>query len=170
MTSPFYEVDWSDPDNLVERIDWVMDRILQSIEERFEFYGIELPELRYKHMGEITHDCEQVTVSLVQVYLGPPGDQAVGPQPCDGPRSGVFQIEVVRCYKDGSSKNLKAARSTAVDPNVANEYSKERARDLWALLDSAKFLPEYNAVIADAALTDPEGQFQAAMLNLTVQL
>lgn len=170
MTSSIPEPDWSDPDIIVGRIDWVMDRILQSVEERFEFYGIELPSLRYKHMGEITHDCEQVTVALVQVYLGPPGDQAVGPQPCDGPRSGVFQVEVTRCYNDGSSKNLKAARSTAVDPAIVNEYSASRAKDLWILLDSSKFLPDYHAVIADAALTDPQGQFQSAILNLTVQL
>ncbi len=170
MTDVFPERDLNDPQVRVNTIDWVMDRILQSVEETFESYGIDLPDLRYKNMGATTHDCEQVTVSLVQAYVGPPGDQAVGPQPCHGPRTGVFQVEIVRCYRDGSEKNLKARSSTAPNPAVANEYSAERTRDMWALLDAAGFMPDYNGVIADTALTDAEGGFQAVILNLTVQL
>lgn len=162
--------DLNDPQTRISRIDWVMDRILQSVEETFQSYGISLPELRYKNLGETTHDCEQLTVSLIQAYIGPPGDQADGPQPCMGPRSAVFQVELVRCFVDGSEKNLKTNRSTAVDPVVASSYSLERCQDIWALLDSVANIPDYNAVIADAAVTDPSGKFQAVVMNLTVQI
>ena len=170
MSEPFPEPNWDDPLVRVTRIDWVFDRILQSVEETFAGYGIELPTLRYKTLGAVVHDCEQVTVSLIQAYIGPPGDQAAGPQPCHGPRTGVFQVEIVRCVTDGSSQNLKQRSSTAPDPEAANEYAASRALDLWALLDVPDFMPDYNGVIADVSVTDEEGKFQAAVLNLVVQI
>lgn len=161
------------PENDVEPIDkigWVMGNIMKAVEEKFELYGIELPELRYLTMATPVHDCAQVTVTLIQAYVGPPGDQAAGPQPCGGPRTGVFQVEVVRCFEDGSTTNLKRAQSTAVDPDVITTYALERARDVWTLLDAAGEIPDYNAVIADASLSEPLGKFQAAVLNLVVQI
>lgn len=170
MADDPYELDWDDPQIRKTRIGWIFDRIIQSVEETFQSYGIDLPTLRYSTMGNPVHDCEQLTVSLIQAYVGAPGDQAQGPQQCQGPRSAVFQVELVRCFEDGSSKNLRADKSTAPKPEVINSYTQERAIDLWALLDSSEVLPDYNGVIADVAMGDPEGGYQAAILNLVIQI
>ena len=162
--------DWEQPDNRKTKISWLMDAILLGIEDAFGYYDIELPTLRYKTLGGTVHDCEQVTVSLTQAYIGPPGDQASGPMPCNGPRTGIFQIQVVRCFKDGSSKNIRAGNSTAPDPVVIGEYASQRAEDLWALLDVPGFVPDYNFAIGDVSVTDPEGGYQAAQMTLIIQI
>lgn len=162
--------DWSNPDLRKTKVAWVMDAILQGIEEAFGYYDIELPSLRYKTLGGVVHDCEQVTVSLIQAYLGPPGDQASGPQPCFGPRTGVFQIELVRCFDDGSTTNVRSGKGTAPDATTISSYADSRAEDIWAFLDVPQFVPDYNAAIADVSVTDPQGKFQAVVMNLVIQI
>lgn len=155
----------------IDKTAWVMDSIMNAVEEIFAGYGIDLPELKYLTFATPSHDCEQVTVTMIQGYLGPPGDQAAGPQPCSGPRSGIFQVEIVRCIKDGVSKNLRArGGSTAPDASVISEYARERSRDMWALLEVPNKLADYNGSIADVSVTEPQGQYQAAVLNLVVQI
>jgi hypothetical protein len=150
-----------------------MHSILYSVEQTFDTYGIELPPLRYLTLGNLpSHDCEQVTVSFLQSYLGSPGIQEEGPQRCDGPRSGVFHVEVVRCVPQAIEGYLGrggSTGSTGPDPDEMYAYTKSRGRDLWALLDSAGGLDQYNMAIADASVSEPNTH-QAAVLNLVVQL
>lgn len=155
----------------IDKTAWLMDFIMNSVEETFAGYGIDLPELRYLTFGTPVHDCEQVTVSMIQAYLGPPGDQAAGPQPCSGPRSGIFQVEVVRCITDGVELNLRARKgSTAPDVDKISEYARLRARDTWALLEVPNHFNDYNGAIADVTVTEPQGKYQAVVLNLVVQI
>jgi hypothetical protein len=158
----------------IDKIGWVMHSILYAVEQTFDGHGIELPSLRYlTYNSTPAHDCEQVTVSFLQGYLGPPGDQSEGPQQCNGPRSGVFHVEVVRCVPQAVQGYLgrgKASGSTAPDVGKMYEYSMNRGKDLWALLDSTGMLSDYNGAIADVSISDPQGEYQAAVLNLVVQL
>lgn len=153
-----------------EKLGWVMDSILAAVVEEFEFNDESLPDLRYITFGpDVPHDCEQLTVTMVQTYLGPPGDQAVGPQRCDGPRTGVFQVELVRCYKDGSSKNKRTNPTTTPDPIVMSEYTRERSVDVWLMLNSIERLADYNGAIADVSIGVPS-DYQGVIMNLVVQI
>lgn len=155
----------------IDKTAWVMDSIMNAVIEVFEFYDIALPPLKYLTVGQPVHDCEQVTVTILQGYLGSPGLQSEDPQPCDGPRSGVFQVEIVRCVDDGSVTNLRQRNgSTAPDAEKISEYTRSRTRDLWALLEVPQRLNDYNQAIADAAITEMQGKFQAVVLNLVVQI
>lgn len=155
----------------IDKTAWVMDSIMNAVEEVFDGYGIDLPTLRYLTFAQPAHDCEQVTVTMIQAYLGTPGEQAENPQPCAGPRTGVFQVEIVRCIDDGVVQNLRQkAGSTAPDPDKISEYARLRTRDAWALLNVPNHLPDYNQAIADVAVTEAQGKFQAVILNLVVQI
>lgn len=155
----------------IDKTAWLMDTIMNCVEETFAGYGIELPALRYLTFATPSHDCEQVTVSMIQAYLGPPGDQAAGPQPCSGPRSGIFQVEIVRCITDGVEKNLRARNgSTAPDVDKISAYARLRTKDAWALLEVPNHFSDYNGAIADVSVTEPQGKFQAVVLNLVVQI
>ena len=156
----------------IDKTAWVMDSIMNAIIEVFDFYDIELPALKYLTVGEPVHDCEQVTVTILQGYLGSPGLQSEDPQPCNGPRSGVFQVEIVRCVDDGSVTNLRqrSGGTTAPDPEKISEYTRSRTRDLWALLEVPQHLNDYNQAIADAGITEMRGKYQAVVLNLVVQI
>ena len=57
-----------------------MQRIVDTAVEIFTEYGVDLPSKRYWTAGTAVIDCEQLVVSLVQLYLGAPGDQADAPQ------------------------------------------------------------------------------------------
>lgn len=162
------------PDQLtvppVDRTAWVMDSIMNSVEESFEVHGIDLPPLRYLTFAQPAHDCEQVTVTMIQMYLGTPGEQAENPQPCNGATTGVFQVEVVRCVDDGVTQNLRRGGSTAPDSETISEYARLRTRDAWALLKVPQHLADYNQAIADVAVTEAQGKYQAVILNLVVQI
>lgn len=156
---------------LIDKTAWVMDSILNAVELSFQDSGIELPELRYLTFAAPVHDCEQVTVTMIQSYLGGPGDQAAVPQPCSGVRSGVFQVELVRCVDDGTTQNLRQrGSSTAPDPEIISEYARSRTRDAWALLAVPSYLGPYNQAIADVSVTEMQGKYQGVVLNLVVQI
>lgn len=157
----------------IDHVWWVMHSILYAVEQTFDGHGIELPALRYLTLGNLpVHDCEQVTVSFLQGYLGSPGIQEEGPQRCDGPRSGVFHVEIVRCVPQAVQGYLgRGGTNSGTGPNVEEmyEYTKSRGRDLWALLDSSGMIGDYNTAIADASVSEPNTH-QAAVLNLVVAL
>lgn len=155
----------------IDKTAWLMDSIMNAVEEVFQIHGIDLPELKYLTFAQPAHDCEQVTVTMIQGYLGVPGEQADDPQPCNGPRTGVFQVEVVRCVDDGVLTNLRQrGGNTAPDPQAISAYARSRARDIWALLQVAEHLSHYNQAISDVSVTEMSGKYQAAVLNLIVQI
>ncbi len=84
--------------DLTELID-AASRILVAIENTFNTNSIELPERRYITIGgpgTVAYDCAQLTVSWEQTYSGLPGQQLQTLSNCDGPRSGIFLVELVR--------------------------------------------------------------------------
>jgi hypothetical protein len=151
---------------LKDAISYNMDKALQAAVDSLTAAGQDVPDRRYKTFGQTVWDCEQLTITMIQAYLGDPGDQAVGPQMCDGPRSGVFQMELVRCVPSGYNAKTK----TAPNPEQFNEKTEGWARDAWALLDVPRYLADYHTAIADVSITEPQGGFLAIVLNLVVQL
>jgi hypothetical protein len=155
----------------IDKTGWLMGSILNAVEEVFALYDIDLPTLKYLTFAQPSHDCEQVTVTMIQAYIGPAGEQADNPQPCTNPRTGVFQVEIVRCIDDGVQTNLRQrGGSTAPDATIISDYARDRAKDAWALLQVPQHLFDYNQAIVDVAVTEPQGKFQAVVLNIIVQI
>lgn len=147
-----------------EIIGAVMEHIRLKINAVFEQADVSLPDRQYLTVGAEAHDCEQLTVSFRQMYLGGPGDQAETPQKCNSPRSIVLTIQLVRKVAMPPS-----ARNTTPAASAINDVTLGRVTDAWLLMDAAQTAPDdYLGMLADVAITDPSGEYQAIVLNMTV--
>lgn len=155
--------------SIANMLDVILDRIVGG----FESYGVGLPERRYWLIGQPVHDCEQVTVSFTQAYIGPPGDQASEPQNCNQPRTAQLSIEVVRCVPTFNSTKNRIPEASKIQ-----ESAKKQVVDAWVLLDIASSLDTWDndlpgrglGVIATVEVGQASGGFQATVLQLTVAI
>ena len=75
-------IDISTVDSRALHLKDFLDAVLAKVVATYEEYNIDLPSRRFWLMGEPAIDCEQLSVSFIQMYLGLPGDQASQPQRC----------------------------------------------------------------------------------------
>lgn len=148
----------------------LMQDVLRAVESTYASANVPLPERRYWLMEAPAVDCEQVTVSFIQAYIGPPGDQASLPQPCDAIKTAVLQIQVHRCIPTANAKGKTPS------PEAIIVASERLAIDAYLLLDSASALEMWDpigpglGVIATVEVTEPQGGFQGVILNLTLAI
>ena len=137
--------------------------VLESVISVFEQFGVGLPERRYVTVGQTVHDCEQVTVSFQQLYLGPPGDQAQTPQKCTAPRTAFLNVEIVRslALPGRTGKPSADAMQTNAETKLVDAYLLLKAGadavDQWGI-----------GVIADVTVGEASGDRQAVILNVTL--
>lgn len=149
-----------------DRIFNLGQHVLEVINSVFEQASVKLPSKQYVAIGPTAHDCEQVTVGFEQIYLGPPGLQAEEPQQCNVPRSVVWRCEVVR-----QVPVVSGGRAESPSAKRMNEYAKEQLRDMYLLLEAGAYSDEdWLGVITDGAVTQAQGGYQAAILNLVMGL
>lgn len=162
-----------DPDRALEVRSLVnmLDEILKRVGAAFDQAGVPLPERRYWTLSQPAADCEQVTVSFVQAYLGPPGDEAMRPQNCNSPRSAAVDVQIVRCIPTVGS------RGRAPEPKAIQSASEQLAVDAYLLLDIAADLDTWDpvgapgiGVIATLDANEPQGGFQGVTLHLTAAI
>lgn len=162
-----------DPERAVEirSLVTLLDGVLERVVAGFEQSGVKLPERRYWTLSQPAADCEQLVVSFIQAYYGPPGDEASSPQRCDGPRSAAVDIQLIRCIP------TVGARGRAPSAAQIQESSEQLAIDAWLLLDIAGSLDMWDAplpgglgVIATVDAGEPQGGFQSVTLHLTTAI
>lgn len=165
MTIPLNEIEGSDPNSLVNLLDTVLERIVSAYEQA----GIELPERRYWTLETPAADCEQLVVSLVQVYNGAPGQEATEPSFCNSPRSATLNIQILRCIP------AVRGRNTTPTAESIQEASRPMAIDAWMLLDMASSLDTWDpfggpglGVIATVNAGQAQGGFQGPTMVLTL--
>lgn len=160
MTVPISELDPNaDPRSLVA----VLDHVLDVIVARYEQAGVELPERRYWTLGTPAADCEQLVVSFALLYIGPPGDQAALPQPCNSPRSATLSIQVLRCIPTTGPRNSPPSAASI------QSASEAMAVDSWLLLDSADDCDSWGlGVIATCTAGEAQGGYQGATMTITL--
>lgn len=141
----------------------LMQHVLDSIVSVYDQAGVTLPGRRYWTMGTPAADDEQLTVSLAQLIVGPPGDSGAVPQRCEGPRSATVQVQILRCIPTTGVRN---ATPSAAAIQAASEAM---AVDAWLLLDSATAIDAWGlGVIATVSAGEAQGGFQGPMLTLTL--
>jgi len=143
---------------------------LDALVAVYQAYNVPLPERRYWSMGDVAIDCEQATVSFVNLYPGMPGDQAATPQRCNVPRTMVVTIQICRptavLRNSGAAPSAEAIQTAAEWPAV----------DAWVLADSLEQFDTWGGngfgpgpgVIATIDSMAPEGGFQATRMQLSV--
>ena len=146
----------------------MMDGLLERVESVFQSYNVTLPSRRYWIMGTPALDCEQVVVSFIQMYLGPPGDEASTPQRCTVPRSAVVSISISRQVPVVGQNG----RPPAADK--IEEASYISAIDAWVLMESVREFDMWDdsgyglGVIATVESSGPEGGLQTVSMQLTL--
>jgi hypothetical protein len=146
----------------------MLDGVLYRVETTFQSYNVSLPSRRYWTMGLPAIDCEQLTVSLVQMYLGAPGAQVSSPQRCNVPRSATLNVSIAREVpvvgtngRPPSAEKIEQAGSLA-------------AIDAWVLMQSINQLDQWDetgygvGVIATLDTPEPEGGFQTVTMQITM--
>jgi hypothetical protein len=148
-----------------------MQAVLEQVVTSFASYNMPLPFRKYWTLGAPAVDCEQVVVSLIQMYVGAPGDEATSPRRCSDPRSATINVSV--------SRQVPTVGPSGKAPSAENieSYAEISAYDAWILLDSAAQLDTWEpsggygvGVIATVEVKEPEGGFQTVTLTLTAAI
>lgn len=146
----------------------MMQGVLERVQAVFQSYNVELPTRKYWTMGQPAVDCEQLVVSFVQMYLGPPGAQVGEPQRCNVPRSASLDITLSRATPIVGQNGRPPA------PEKIEEASTIMAYDSWVLMESLNQLDMWDetgygvGVIATLSAGSAEGGFQTTTLTITM--
>lgn len=150
--------------NLKLMLDGVMERVVSV----FQSYNVDLPGRRYWMVGMPAVDCEQVVVSFMQMFLGPPGGEVAQPYRCNAPRSATLAISI--------SREIPTVGQGGRPPTAdkIQQGSIRPAIDSWVLMSSLKEFDMWDdtgyglGVVATLDVGQPEGGFQTVTLNVTL--
>jgi len=148
-----------------------LGEVLSKVVTVYDSYNMPVPTRKYYTFGAPAVDCEQLVVSLIQMYIGTPGDEANEPRRCNDPRSATLLVSV--------SRAVPVAQANGNPPNSANIQSATEvsALDAWILMESVRdFDSSWSGlpsglglgVIATVDVDSPEGGFQTTRLTITM--
>jgi len=146
----------------------LMQNVLNAVIDTYTSYTMPLPGRRYWTLGTPSIDCEQVVVSMLQMYIGSPGDEATSPRRCNDPRSVTLLVQVSR------EVPTVGANGRAPSGDAIQDGSEISAYDAWILLDSSRLLDQWDpanfglGVIATVETSSPEGGFQTVSMTITM--
>ena len=146
----------------------LMQSVLNAVITTYTSYTMPLPGRRYYTLGSPAIDCEQVTVSMLQMYIGTPGDEATSPRRCNDPRSVTLLVQVSREVPTVGQNGRPPSGDSIQDGAEISAY------DAWILLDSARTLDQWDpanfglGVIATVEANSPEGGFQTVTMTITM--
>jgi len=146
----------------------LMQNVLNAVIDTYTSYTMPLPGRRYWTLGSPSVDCEQVVVSMLQMYIGSPGDEATAPRRCNDPRSVTLLVQVSR------EVPTVGANGRAPSGDAIQDGSEISAYDAWILLDSSRLLDRWDpasfglGVIATVETNAPEGGFQTVSMTITM--
>jgi hypothetical protein len=148
----------------------LLQEVLNRVITVYDSYDMPLPSRRYYTFGVPVVDCEQVVVSLIQMYVGAPGDEATEPRRCNDPRSAVLNISVSRAVPIAQPNGSAPLADDIQDANQVLAY------DAWILMESIQALDSWASVAGYPGLgviatvdADPaEGGFATTRMTITM--
>lgn len=163
-------VDITDVDDEALNIIELMNGVLQRVVNTFNSYNVPVPARQYWTVGQQAIDCEQLTVTLIQIYLGAPGDEASSPQRCNQPRTAVMTVSL--------SREIPVVGQNGRPPSAdkLEQAAQISAIDGYVLMQSLNLLDMWEeggfgvGVIATVDYPTPEGGFQTVNMQLTMAI
>jgi hypothetical protein len=146
----------------------MMDGVLERVEAVFQSYNVQLPNRRYWMIGMPAIDCEQVVVSFLQLYLGPPGAEVSQPQRCNVPKSATLAIHISREVATVGQNGRPPS------PEKIQQTSARSTIDSWVLMQTVREFDMWDGtgyglgIVATLDVSGPEGGFQTVTLNVTM--
>lgn len=162
-------VDVSGVSDDAKNLDLFLTEVLERVINVYESFNMPLPVRRYYTFGAPVVDCEQVVVSLAQIYLGTPGDEVSVPRRCNDPRTATLNISI--------SREIPIAQPNGNPPTPAAmlEANKVAAYDSWVLMESINNLDTWASpggyglgVIATLDYETPQGGYHTTVLTITM--
>jgi hypothetical protein len=167
MTTP---IDTTTVDESAKNLAVLMQNVLNAVIDTYTSYTMPLPGRRYWTLGSPSVDCEQVVISMLQMYIGSPGDEATVPRRCNDPRSVTLLVQVSREVPTVGANGRPPTGDAIQDGSEISAY------DAWILLDSARLLDQWDpatfglGVIATVETNAPEGGFQTVSMTITMSV
>ena len=156
-----------DAKNVANLLQEVLNRVITV----FDSFNMPLPSRRYYTFGMPAVDCEQIVVSLIQIYLGTPGDEIGVPRRCNDPRSATMEIGISRAVPI-TQQNGQAPLADDIQ-----DAAYVCALDAWVLAESINQLDSWNedgypglGVIATVNANAPEGGFTTTRMTITMAI
>jgi len=146
-----------------ERVDAMLTQVLDTVVNVYAPSDLDLPTLRYVCVGTPVVNCDQVTVSLRQLYRGIPGLQEEQPSNCMSPLTAVIEVQVVRC-----AKVVDARGNTLIEPMV--EASTIYMRDANMLMLIPSSFAAQATYYADITVAELQGQYWGPTMNLVIEV
>ena len=142
----------------------LMQSIVDSIVQTYQDANVDLPDRHVLTVGPAPHDCEQLNVSLEQLYIGGPGDEAEQPMRCEAPRTVTLTVHIVRCIPTPTS------RGQAITPEAMSVSTAKMGADFMLLMDGimASEPVDYLGALVDITAGAPSGGYQAVQANVVV--
>jgi len=147
---------------------YLLDGVLERAVSVFQSYNVPLPTRQYWTVGEQAIDCEQLVLTFIQMYLGPPGDQASTPQRCHVVRTAVMTLSLSRSIPTVGQNGRPPSGDTI------ESAAQIAAVDAWVLMQSVNLFDMWEeggfgvGVIATVDVPPPEGGFQTINMQLTM--
>jgi hypothetical protein len=164
-------VNVSGVDNGAKNLALFLQEILNRVITCYGSFDMPLPARRYWTFGAPAVDCEQLVVSMIQMYVGTPGDEANEPRRCNDPRSATLNIAVSRAVPISQQNGNPPSADDIQDAAVVSAY------DAWVLMESVNQLDVWGevgafglGVIATVDAEAPEGGFTTTRMTITLAI
>lgn len=147
----------------------LMETLLEVVVEEFTEYAVELPQRRYLTHGQTAADCDQLTVSLIQLYRGEPGVPENEPSNCHSRISAVIEVELLR-----KVPSIGGSRANMVKQEALDASGRVHVTDATLLLTSLCRLvpPRYffaqTGFFGDVTTGETQGDYSGPKLTITV--
>lgn len=152
-----------------KHLDEFLQELLNRVVSVYDSYNMPIPARRYYTFGPPAIDCEQLVVSVFQMYLGAPGDQATEPRRCHDPRTVTLNITVSRQVP------ISQPNGNPPTPQAISDATKVSAYDAWILMDSVNTLDVWGeggnyglGIISTIDFSPPEGGYQSVVMSVTM--
>lgn len=154
-------------------LDKTLKHIHETIRALFSSAGVTLPVRQYVTTGgdgTVAYDCEQLTVTVGQIYLGTPGEPSYQPTGCMLNMSGDFIIELVRCSPIPKESKRNPDKINLPTPAEMQQAALMFSIDAQLLLEAAYAVQSTQGVIASVEFAGANGAMQAVILRLSCSL
>lgn len=154
-------------------LDRKMKEIRSTIVSLFASAGVTLPVRQYTTTGgdaTVPYDCEQLTVTVGQIYLGMPGEPSFQPTGCMLNMSGDFIVELVRCAPIAAPSKRNPDKIVAPTVEEMQAATLIRAIDAQILLEAAYAVPSTQGVVASIEFAGANGAMQAVIMRLSCSI
>lgn len=151
-----------------------LEELIQVINAEFEQEQVALPTRQYIGVGgagDTAWDCEQLTVTVEQIYSGLPGQQSQEPVRCDMPHSGVIIVSLVRCIPGPTQAGRAAPQPPTAE--ALDAYGRQALVDAWILMRAGQTFADTQSFVGgltDVTVSPPQGQYQALVMTLITGL